>query len=73
MKYPREDSINGRIFRILGNICIHKDQWASIVIDKASELVMHGIQLLKNFSKENITDQKMNSEATVIMILRSLR
>lgn len=71
--HPDEDSISGRIFRIIGNMCHHKDQWANIIIDQQPGIVTHGVKLLKNFSKDEIEEQKANSEATVLMTLRALR
>lgn len=70
--HPEEDSINGRVFRIIGNLCHHKDQWANIIIDQQPSIITHGVELLRNFSKDE-TLQKNNSEGTILMILRALR
>lgn len=53
-------------------MCHHKDQWANIIIDQQPEIITHGVELLKIFSKDEV-NEKMNSEATVIMTLRALR
>lgn len=53
-------------------MCNHKDQWANIIIDQQSEIITHGVEILKKFSKDN-TIQKNDSEATILMTLRALR
>lgn len=53
-------------------MCHHKDQWGNIIIDQQPGIITHGVELLKNFSKDEINEKK-NSEATIIMTLRALR
>ncbi|KAG5887936.1 hypothetical protein JTB14_003031 [Gonioctena quinquepunctata] len=72
-RYPKEDSINGRIFRILGNMCHHRDQWANIIIDRKPQIVTHVVELLKTLSKDQVSPEDASSEATLIMALRTLR
>ncbi|XP_023017846.2 uncharacterized protein [Leptinotarsa decemlineata] len=71
-RYPTENTINGRIFRILGNMCTHRDQWANTIVERKPEFVQHTVDLLNTvcegeFSLENY------SEATVTMAVRLLR
>lgn len=72
-RYPGDDSISGRIFRIIGNMCYHKDQWANIILDQQPDIITHGVDVLRTFSKDNTTEEKLKSEATIVMILRAFR
>lgn len=69
-RFPKEDSINGRIFRIIGNVCQHEDPWANVIIDKKPQIVIHIVKYLKeSLDEENVRF----SEATLIMGIRALR
>lgn len=70
-KYPDEDSINGRIFRIIGNMCHHRDRWENIIIDRKPGLVSHIVNIINKVSEE--PDKEIFSEATVSMAIRALR
>lgn len=65
-----KDSVSGRLFRVIGNICQHKDQWANILINQQPILITHGVELLRNYSKD---DHNTNTEATVLTTIRALR
>ncbi|KAJ3660989.1 hypothetical protein Zmor_005414 [Zophobas morio] len=69
-RYPKEDSINGRVFRIVGNLCQHKDQWTKVIMDKKPQIVIHIVKVLKDSVEE---ENGKVSEATVKMGVRSLR
>nr|CAI5824758.1 unnamed protein product [Callosobruchus analis] len=72
--YQKSDSINGRIFRIIGNMCQHKkDQWANLIIDKKPYIVTHTVELLKKSSADDLPPDEMYSEATLSMAIRALR
>lgn len=71
-RYPKEDSINGRIFRILGNIFNHKDTWVHILMDKKPQIVIQIVAVLKNASGEDESVASI-SEATITMAIRFLR
>ncbi|CAH1155290.1 unnamed protein product [Phaedon cochleariae] len=71
--FPKEDSINGRIFRILGNMCHHRDQWANIILDRKPHIVMHIVGFIKSYSKDDIPTEEKFSEASAIMAIRTLR
>lgn len=68
-RYPKEDSINGRVYRIIGNLCQHKSQWANFILDKKPQVVIHIVKFLKDVA----TSDTECSEATVIMGIRALR
>ncbi|VEN59858.1 unnamed protein product [Callosobruchus maculatus] len=72
--HQKSDSINGRIFRIIGNMCQHKkDQWANLIIDKKPYIVTHTVELLKKSSADDLPPDEMYSEATLSMAIRALR
>ncbi|CAH2008395.1 unnamed protein product [Acanthoscelides obtectus] len=72
--HQKSDSINGRIFRIIGNMCQHKkDQWATLVIDNKPYIVTHIVELLKKSAAYEIPPDEKYSEATLSMAIRTLR
>lgn len=71
-KCLKEDSVNGRIFRILGNIFSHKDTWIHILMDKKPQIIIQIVAILKNAAAEDETAAG-SSEATIIMGIRFLR
>nr|CAH7747201.1 unnamed protein product [Callosobruchus chinensis] len=72
--HQKSDSINGRIFRIIGNMCQHKkDQWANLIIDKKPYIVTHTVELLKKSAAEDLPPDEVYSEATLSMAIRALR
>ncbi|RZC36130.1 uncharacterized protein BDFB_007081 [Asbolus verrucosus] len=70
-RYPKEDSINGRVFRILGNLCRHRDQWANVIIEKKPQILIHTVKFLKEAAMAK--DDGKVSEATITMGVRALR
>ncbi|XP_066250746.1 uncharacterized protein Rnb isoform X2 [Euwallacea similis] len=72
-KHGKEDSINGRTFRVIGNMCQHRDQWAIIIIDKKPLIINHLVDTLKQASKDDLPEERKISEATVTTALRALR
>ncbi|KAJ8913033.1 hypothetical protein NQ315_002049 [Exocentrus adspersus] len=71
-RHTKEDSINGRIFRILGNMCQHRDQWGNIIIDRKPQIVTYIVEFIKKISKDDIPEAEDFSEATVTMAVRAL-
>ncbi|CAH1114877.1 unnamed protein product [Psylliodes chrysocephalus] len=70
--YPKEDSINGRVFRVLGNLCQHKKGWADIIISRKPQIITHLLKVLSRASKN--TELKENhSEGTILMTLIILK
>ncbi|XP_015834209.1 uncharacterized protein LOC103312501 isoform X2 [Tribolium castaneum] len=69
-RYPKDDSINGRVFRIVGNLCQHRDQWAGVIIEKKPQIVIHIVKYLKDSVEE---ENGKVSEATITMGIRALR
>lgn len=72
-RYSDEDSVNGRIFRIIGNLCHHKDQWANIIIDRKPLIISHIVGVIKKVSEDEGVEEPKHSEATIIMAIRALR
>lgn len=72
-KYSKEDSINGRAFRVIGNICQHREQWATIVIDKKPFIITHLVDVVTKASREELPEGEKISEATITTALRALR
>lgn len=72
-RFAKEDSINGRIFRIIGNMCQHRDQWGNIILDRKPQIVNHVVDFIKKVSKDEIPEDENISEATVMMAIRALR
>lgn len=72
-RYPKEDSVNGRTFRIVGNMCQHRDQWGTIIIDKKPLIISHTVEVVKRAARDTLDEGEKISEATVITALRSLR
>jgi hypothetical protein len=69
-RFPKEDSINGRVFRVVGNLCQHRDQWATVIMDRKPHIVIHIVKFLR-YTVD--TKGVKVSEATINMGLRSLR
>ncbi|KAJ8927879.1 hypothetical protein NQ314_019623 [Rhamnusium bicolor] len=72
-RYCKEDSINGRVFRILGNICQHRDQWGNTIIDRKPQVVTYIVDFIKKVSKDELPADENFSEATIMMAIRTLR
>lgn len=72
-KHPKEDSINGRTFRVIGNICQHREQWATIVIDKKPFIITHLVDMVTKASRDELPEGEKISEATITTALRALR
>lgn len=70
MQHKEIDGVNGRIFRIVGNICRHWGRLAPAIFDKEPELVRHIVDYLKNSAAG---DNSFSSSATVNMGIRALR
>ncbi|XP_056648597.1 uncharacterized protein LOC130453034 [Diorhabda sublineata] len=72
-RYTIEDSINGRIFRIIGNLCQHSDDLVKIILDQEPQILTQLLDTLKS-TIQDISETHINySEATIIMGLRALR
>ncbi|XP_060535793.1 armadillo repeat-containing protein 5-like [Cylas formicarius] len=69
-KHPKEDSVNGRLFRIVANLCQHRDLWANIIIDRKPQIVNHIVRTLERTC--DAVCEKM-SDATISMALKALR
>ncbi|CAH1101433.1 unnamed protein product [Psylliodes chrysocephalus] len=70
--YPKEDSINGRVFRVLGNVCPHMESWTDVIIHIKPQIITHLFKVLSRATKN--TELKENpSEATILMALRILK
>ncbi|KAL1516622.1 hypothetical protein ABEB36_000508 [Hypothenemus hampei] len=72
-RYQTDDSVNGRTFRIIGNMCQHRDQWSTIIIDRKPFIVTQLVTILKKASQEVLAEGEKVSEATIITALRALR
>ncbi|CAG9770667.1 unnamed protein product [Ceutorhynchus assimilis] len=72
-KHPKEDSINGRTFRIIGNMCQHREQWSTILIDKKPFIVSHLVDIVKKASRDELDEGERISEATIVTSIRALR
>ncbi|KAJ8954094.1 hypothetical protein NQ318_004399 [Aromia moschata] len=72
-RYSKEDSINGRVFRIIGNMCQHRDHWGNIIIDRKSQIITSIVDYVKKVSKDELPEDEKVSEATVMMAIRALR
>ncbi|XP_050301516.1 uncharacterized protein LOC126739759 [Anthonomus grandis grandis] len=72
-KHPKEDSINGRVFRIIGNMCQHRDQWSSVLIDKKPYIITHLVEIIKSASKDVADGELKITDATIMTSLRALR
>lgn len=72
-KYPKDDSINGRTLRIIGNMCQHRDQWANIIIDRKPALVVNAVDIVNRASKDELSEGDKISDATIITSLRVFR
>lgn len=73
LKCSKEDSIIGRVFRIIGNICQHRDQWSNIIIDRKPQIVTHIVEFIQKVSKDELPAEEKVSEATILMAVRALR
>lgn len=72
-RFPKDDSIIGRIFRIIGNLCQHRDQWANIILDRKPQIVTYIVNFVTKISKDELPEGETVSEATSLMAVRSLR
>ncbi|KAH0998876.1 uncharacterized protein LOC125502332 [Dendroctonus ponderosae] len=72
-RHANQDSINGRTFRIVGNMCHHRDQWATLMINKKPTIVSHIVKVVQAASKDQLPDGEKISEATLVTALRALR
>ncbi|CAH0547622.1 unnamed protein product [Brassicogethes aeneus] len=72
-RFPKDDSIIGRIFRIVGNLCQHRDQWANTIIDRKPQIVTYIVNFVTKVSKDELPEDESFSEATTIMAIRALR
>lgn len=69
-QYKECHKVNGRVFRIIGNICRH---WGSVIptiFHREPELVKHIVDYLK---KCCATDSSVDISATINMGIRALR
>lgn len=70
----KQDSINGRIFRIIGNICQHVECLSNLVVEKEPAIVESIVNFLKNTIDEDACNtSKKISAATINMAIRALR
>ncbi|KAL3285359.1 hypothetical protein HHI36_019467 [Cryptolaemus montrouzieri] len=68
-RYPSEDGVVGRIFRIIGNMCQHT--LADLILDIKPQLVSFIVKFIKDYAEES--DESVFTEATVVMGVRALR
>lgn len=70
----QQDSVNGRIFRIIGNICQHVERLSTLIIEKQPTIVDSIVSFLKSTVNEDLCDiTKKNSIASINMGIRALR
>ncbi|XP_018333008.1 uncharacterized protein LOC108742330 [Agrilus planipennis] len=68
------DSIYGRVFRIVGNICHHWERLANIVVEKQPSLVSNIVKIIISDSADSDDESEVKlSQATIIMGIRALR
>lgn len=73
-RHTKQDSINGRIFRIIGNICQHVECLSRLIVEKETAIVESIVSFLKNTLNEDTSaEAKKNSAATINMAIRALR
>lgn len=73
-RHVKQDSINGRIFRIIGNICQHVECLSSLIVEKEPEIVESIVNFLKDTVNDDACDKSIKiSAATVNMAIRALR
>lgn len=70
--YEKHDSVNGRVFRIVGNICQHIERLSNHVIEKEPKLIDGIVKFLKATITDENTEAKV-SKATINMGIRALR
>lgn len=67
---PDSDSINGRVFRIIGNVGQHWDRFSRAIFEQEPDLIKHIIAYLK----KSVADESGEcSDATVDMGIRAFR
>lgn len=72
LKVPiEEDSTNGRIFRLIGNLCQHRERWGNIIINETPKILIYMIEFLKKYTDDENTFEV--SDATIRLNVRALR
>lgn len=69
-QHEDNDSINGRIFRIVGNISRHWECFTPHIFDQEPELIKHIVDYLKKCAT---TENCESTSATINMGIRALR
>lgn len=64
------DSVNGRIFRVVGNLSQHWDRFSRTIFEQEPELIKHMTDYLKKSAASETCD---TSDATVNMGIRAFR
>lgn len=54
-------------------MCHHRDQWATLIINKKPTIVSHIVNVVLAASKDELPDGEKITEATLVMALRALR
>lgn len=69
-QHQDSDSINGRIFRVIGNLSQHWDRFSRTIFEQEPELIKYIVDFLKKCAASDTCD---SSDATVNMGVRAFR
>ncbi|KAK9877196.1 hypothetical protein WA026_016944 [Henosepilachna vigintioctopunctata] len=69
-RYSKDDGVNGRVFRIIGNMCQH--MMSSAILDWDKALFLYIVQFLQKYADDDENCSTF-TEATVVMGVRAVR
>lgn len=69
-QHQTSDSVNGRVFRIVGNLSQHWERFSRTIFDQEPELIKYIIDYMKKCATNDTND---SSDATVNMGIRAFR